>query len=163
MKIPFGKKVWCGNFYVLKRTRVLSKKEMKELRGELLPELGRAGLPYIEIGSLSQDWRIEFSAGTGAFARIDGVDVEEDDSGRLWYKGEAEKNISHFVVRCRAATSVVCAPEDVEGNMLVDSVILDSVGKMLDLAGRADSAPLPAGENKKALTRRKSMRKREKH
>lgn len=151
MKIPFGKKVRCGNFYVLKKTRVLSKKEMKELRGELLQNLGRAGLPYIEIGSLSRDWKIEFSAGTDAFARIDGAEVSEGDAGRLLYEGEAERNISHFMTRCWAATSVVCAPDDVEGNILVDGVILNSIGKILDLASKAGSAPLPARENDKVL------------
>lgn len=75
--MPFGKKLKCGNFLVLKYTKTLSKGDMKTLRStagipaDVQKHLQRGGLPYIKVEALSGIWAVEFCCNTQIFAVID--------------------------------------------------------------------------------------------
>jgi len=75
--LPFGKKVSVGNFYFVKITRALSKKELRELRDaqgipeEIRKSLGRGGLPFIVINTVGGGWSLCFVAGSVMFNYIE--------------------------------------------------------------------------------------------
>lgn len=77
MTMPFGKKLKCGNFLVLKYTKTLSKADMKTLRNvagipaDIQKHLQRGGLPFIKVETLSGIWGVEFCCNTQMFMVID--------------------------------------------------------------------------------------------
>jgi hypothetical protein len=74
-RLPFGRKVRCGNFTVLKYTRTLSRSEMKELRDDLPRDMARgltrSGVPYIRVEAISGIWSVQFACNTQVFNAID--------------------------------------------------------------------------------------------
>lgn len=70
-----------GNFYIVKRNKCLSKQQLAQLRKnnglpeEVKKDLKRAGLPYIKISSVSENWCMEISCNMDMFKFIDGQDV----------------------------------------------------------------------------------------
>jgi hypothetical protein len=99
-RMPFGKRLKCGNFLVLKYTRTLSKGEMKTLRDTMgIPQdmrkyLHRGGLPYIRVEALTGIWAIEFCCNTQMFMTIDqllpvAIDAANNDE-------EAETTVADF-------------------------------------------------------------------
>ena len=95
MKLPFGKKVMLGSFYVLKHSRSLSAKEAKALRNaeglppEIIKALDRRSLPYIKVSSVSESWSVEFVAGMCMYDAIDVFVVATAGAGIYTYYGEA--------------------------------------------------------------------------
>lgn len=75
--LPFGKQIQVGNYTVLKRTRVLTKAQLKQLRddsdipAELRSKLTRSGLPYIRVEDISRMWAVEFCCNTGVYVYVD--------------------------------------------------------------------------------------------
>lgn len=78
-RLPFGKKVKCGNFLVLKYTKALSKSDLKTLRNtvgipaDVQKHLQRGGLPFIKVEALSGIWGVEYCCNTQMFMVIDAV------------------------------------------------------------------------------------------
>ena len=76
-RLPFGKKVKCGNFLVLKRTKALGKGELKRMRNgigiplDVQKQLQRGGLPYIKVEALSGIWSVEYCCNTQMYMTID--------------------------------------------------------------------------------------------
>lgn len=87
--LPFGRKVQCGNFTVLKFTKALGKEQLRVLREQSgVPRekwriLPRRGIPFIKVSDLGDIWGVEFSCTTQMFAVIDqmlplALDAERD-------------------------------------------------------------------------------------
>lgn len=76
--LPFGKKLRCGNFFVEKVSRALSKSEAKALKKELLAKMPkgykgaqRASLPVIRCSDIAGVWRIEWGVSSAMFHVFD--------------------------------------------------------------------------------------------
>lgn len=75
--LPFGKRIYVGNFYFLKATRSLSKKQLAALRDEahitvdMRKGLSRAGVPYIIVSTVSETWQVRYGVGCEVFSFID--------------------------------------------------------------------------------------------
>lgn len=79
--IPFGVRLRCGNFYVQKFSRGLSRSEHSSLRkecsipkGERLP-LVRGTLPFIRLASISGSWRLEWACTMHMFSLLNSLEV----------------------------------------------------------------------------------------
>ena len=78
-RLPFGKKVKCCNFLVLKYTKTLSKSDLKTLRNtvgipaDVQKHLQRGGLPFIRVEALSGIWGVEYCCNTQMFMVIDNL------------------------------------------------------------------------------------------
>jgi hypothetical protein len=81
-KIPFGKKLRVGNFYVLKHTKSISGSELKRWRtakgipAEIQRTLGRGGLPYIKVSTIGENWSIELACTQHMYMVIDSQPTE---------------------------------------------------------------------------------------
>lgn len=72
MQLEHGKKARVGNYEVLKYSKSLSKKELKQLREGATDELPaavkeclqRSSLSYIKVSTISGSWSVEFVVGT---------------------------------------------------------------------------------------------------
>lgn len=77
--IPFGKKIRVGNFYVMKTTKVLSKKELSTMRKErgiteeVSKRLHRYGMPLITIGDIAGGWKISYAPTMSVYQFIDNL------------------------------------------------------------------------------------------
>lgn len=113
MKLPFGKRVMCGNFYVVKSTRSIGSKELKKLRKsegippEIQKHLHRGSLPYITISTVSDSWRIDFVVGMTMFDAINEIPVAMTNDGKYTYYGNAAKNLGNLINGWFAYTSTV--------------------------------------------------------
>lgn len=82
--IPYGRKIEVGNFYLLKRTKALSKSDLAKLRAEngvpadLKKQVSRQGLPYIVVSAKSGIWQIEYSYLTSVYHFIDNCKLNEN-------------------------------------------------------------------------------------
>ncbi len=82
--MDYGIKVYAGNFCMRKVRKALSKKEIDAVYSHL-PEksalrvsrkgLQRAGLPCIEVMTVSGSWKVTFAVGETMFAALDGLTV----------------------------------------------------------------------------------------
>ena len=81
--MDFGKKLYCGNFVVTKKSRSLSKHELKELRDkegireDVRKHLTRGSLPYICVETVGGGWKVEFGIGTTMFEAIDALGMAD--------------------------------------------------------------------------------------
>lgn len=86
-KLPFGKKIIVGNFYIVKITKTLSKREINALRDDLgIPKemrkhLHRSGLPYIVVSTMDEGWSVRFALGTTMYRFIEEEYGRFDDGG----------------------------------------------------------------------------------
>lgn len=77
--MDFGKKYRLGNYFMIKLSRSLGKKELKHLRDEKgIPKavqklLSRGSLPYIKVEAISGVWAVEWCAGTEMYNLFDGI------------------------------------------------------------------------------------------
>ena len=75
--LPFGRKLRVGNYWVLKYTRSINRKDLRALRDEagiprdVQKHLQRGGLPYIKVEAVSGIWSVEFMVGTSVYRMID--------------------------------------------------------------------------------------------
>lgn len=81
--MDFGKKYRVGNFEMIKVSRSLTKKEIKQLRDgmgipkDIQKHLTRGVLPYIKVRAISGMWSLEWSVGMVMFNIIDGADFTD--------------------------------------------------------------------------------------
>ncbi len=150
MELPFGKKVSCGNYYVLKHTRSLSGKELDRLRkAQGIPDglrkyLTRGTLPVITVSTVTDSWRIEFSAGLNVFEAIDKLPVAVDGDGHYTYYGESRNVLGNIINGWFAYTST-------SGD---DRYMADVIKAMQDYLARASEAggePLSEEESEKMM------------
>lgn len=111
--IDFGKKVYSGNFLIMKKVKTLSKKEMARLREmngtnkEICKKLSRSGLPYIRVETIGGDWAVEFMLGTTAYDAIEALDVKKDGRGDWRVTGVDGENSKLVFTSMYMDTSVV--------------------------------------------------------
>lgn len=79
--MKYGRKYQVGNFYMIKVTKTLPKREMSVIR-EWIPEeikrdMQRNGMPYIRVSTVSGSWGVEFGPLERMFSALDGAKEEE--------------------------------------------------------------------------------------
>ena len=159
MKLPFGKKVMLGSFYVLKHSRSLSAKEAKALRKaeglppEIIKALDRRSLPYIKVSSVSESWSVEFVAGMCMYDAIDEIDVAIDGEGIYTYYGEAYKTIGNIINGWMAYTSTV-------GDVEYQADVVKAMQAYLKRAAEKGKEPLTREESEKAVEEAASVEER---
>lgn len=149
MKLPFGKKVMCGNYYVLKHIRTLSRSEARKLRRDGLPAgvkryLENSGLPYITVGTVSQSWKVDFVAGFGPFAAIDEIPVAFDEDNNYTYYGDYYKALGNIISSWFCYTSTV-------GDEEYQKDIINAMTSYLDRNSEKEKEPLDELEDKKTI------------
>lgn len=150
MKLPFGKKVMLGGFYVLKHTKALTSSELKKLRkannipADVQKHLDRKSLPYITISTMSDSWRIEFVIGTGMYEAIDEIPVAVDSEGVYTYYGNARVNLGNIVNGWFAYTGTV-------GDEEYQAAVINAMQDYLKRASEKEKEPLSDEENEKVL------------
>lgn len=143
-KLPFGKKVMCGDFYVQKHTRALGSKELKKMRkAQGIPEdiqkhLSRGVLPYITIGTVTDSWKIQFVIGMTTYEAIDEIPVAVDGDGNYTYYGNGRINLGNIINGWFAYTSTV-------GDPLYQA---QTITAMQDYLDRMSHAPMTDDEKK---------------
>lgn len=135
MELEFGKKVRVGNFYILKHSKSLTKKEQKLLRSasgipaDVQAHLDRMSLPYIKVATVTESWCIEFVMGMAFFNALNSVNVVMDGEGNRQLYGVEAKNIEAMIVSMFADTSVVGDFEYQKGKQELLSEFLERASK----------------------------------
>lgn len=140
MSIPFGKKIQCGNYYIMKHSRSLSKSELKELRrkqgipADVQKHLQRASLPYIKVSTCTDSWSIEFVIGMKMFELLDSVHfVYDGDGSRLLY-GDEKNAYEHMFVQMVTDTTLIGDVEYRKGKMKLQKEYLERESERLNAA-----------------------------
>ncbi len=150
MKLPFEKKVLCGNYYVIKRNKRLSSKEAEKLRtlngipSEIQKTLARHSLPYISVGTVSGSWKIEFVAGMSMYNALDEIPVALGSDGLLTYYGDGYRMLGGIFNGWMAYTSTV-------GDAKYQDEVMKAMRDYVDRASVAGSGSLPSEDNAKIL------------
>ena len=111
--MDFGKKLYCGNFVVTKKSRSLSKQELKELRDkegireDVRKHLTRGSLPYICVETVGGGWKVEFGIGTTMFEAIDALGMVRDEKGDWRTHGTEGQNAEAIFTGMFVDTTVV--------------------------------------------------------
>lgn len=111
--MDFGIRVKVGNYQILKFSKSLSKKEVKELRDkervpfEVRQYLQRATLPFIKVSTLSGSWAVEFVIGTTMYNALDELHVVHDAEGNYQLMGNEKTNTEAIFVGMFADTTTV--------------------------------------------------------
>ena len=138
MELEFGKKVTCGNYYILKKSKSLSKKEMKSLRSasnipnDVAKHLQRGSLPYIKVSTLTESWSVEFVVGMTMYAFIDAVNVVTDADGNRQLYGEEKNTMEHIFVQMMADTTLVGDKEYRLGKLKLQKEFFERESKKLN-------------------------------
>lgn len=139
-----------GNFYVLKHTKALAKKDLRLLRkAQNIPlsvgkHLERGVLPYITIGTVTDSWRIEFAMGMTMYDAIDEVPVAMDSDGNLTYYGNGYQNLGNLINGWFAYTSTV-------GDVEYQGTVIKAMQDYLRRMGEKGKEPLPEEETEKIM------------
>lgn len=148
--LPFGKRVMCGNYYVLKTTRSLSGNEVKRLRqtehipDEMKKHLQRSSLPVITVGTVADSWRVVFLGGLTMFNAIDEIPVFRDGEGHYMYLGNALANLRSLFNFWACATSTV-------GDEEFQADVINATHRYLDRMSEKNKTPLAKEENEKIM------------
>lgn len=111
----YGVKVQVGNFCMQKKQVHLSKKEIRQYYCELPESPGlrdaqkdmqRAGLPYIEVSTISGSWKVMFAVSETMFHALDALTVVKEN-GRYMVGGPESGNIEALFVLMYANCSIV--------------------------------------------------------
>lgn len=141
--MEFGKKVRVGNFYMLKYSKSLSKKELSALRKlKDIPTgaremLSRGSLPYIKVSTVTDSWSVEFVVGMGMFNALDELEVVHDGDGVYQLYGTAEKNAHAMFVAMLADTTTI---GDTEYNIAKQKLLSEYVERASAARVASDSA-----------------------
>lgn len=111
--MEFGKKVYVGNYVMIKKMKTLSKADMKKLRAELKTNekgrrhLSRGGLPYIHIENVGGGWELSIGIGMTMFDALDELTVARDARGDLRVVGDEGRNAEAIVTGMFVDTTIV--------------------------------------------------------
>lgn len=137
--MDFGKKTKCGNFYILKYSKSLSKVELKKLRdasgipADAQKHLQRGALPYIKVATVSDSWAVEFVYGTTMFNAIDELPVSNLNEVR----DLAKRNAEALFVTMYADTSTIGDEEYRKAKVKIMEEYLDRASKAANEAADA--------------------------
>lgn len=138
MKLDFGVKVHVGNFYFLKYSKSLSKKELSVLRKalnipqEIQKHLQRGSLPYIKVSTVTNSWSVDFVCGTTMYEALDALNIVMDDDGVRQLYGVEAKNTQAIFVAMLADTTTVGDYEYQVAKQKLLTEYLDRAGKKLN-------------------------------
>lgn len=148
--LPFGKKLRCGNFFVEKVSRALSKQEAKSLKKEWLSKMPkgykgaqRASLPVIRCFDIGGVWRIEWGIASAMFHIFDNFDWDFFDGG-YFIKDET---CNRLLTMLFCDTTVLGDREYVEAR----------VKAMNDFVGRVKAPEVSDGEEQDTLEALKAL------
>ena len=133
--MEFGKKIFVGNFVLMKKTRALSKREMKALRDlEKIPEdkrkiLSRGTVPYIRVSDVGGGWSLEVNLEHTMFDALDALTIVRADDGRLTVPGIEGKNAEAVLTGMFVDTTIVGDMEYQKEKLRVMSAYLERVSK----------------------------------
>jgi hypothetical protein len=136
--MDFGKKTKCGNFYILKYSKSLSKAELKKLRdasgipADVQKHLQRGTLPYIKVATVSDSWAVEFVYGTTMFNAVDELPVANNE-----VTGIPGKNAEALFVTMYADTSTIGDEEYRKAKVKIMEEYLDRASKAANEAADA--------------------------
>lgn len=148
--MEFGKKIFVGNFVLMKKTRALSKREMKALRDlEKIPEdkrkiLSRGTVPYIRVSDVGGGWSLEVSLEHTMFDALDALTIVRAGLGRLTVPGIEGKNAEAILTGMFVDTTIVGDMEYQKEKIRVMSAYLDRATKERlerEAAERAEKEP----------------------
>lgn len=111
--MEFGKKVYCGNFIIEKKSRSLGKKELKALRDlngikpDVQKHLTRGSLPYMHIENVGGGWAVSIGMGMSMFEALDELSVARDEKGDWRVPGAEGKNAEAVLTGMFIDTTVV--------------------------------------------------------
>ncbi len=133
--MEFGKKIFVGNFVLMKKTRALSKREMKALRDlEKIPEdkrkiLSRGTVPYIRVSDVGGGWSLEVSLEHTMFDALDALTIVRAGLGRLTVPGIEGKNAEAVLTGMFVDTTIVGDMEYQKEKIRVMSAYLERATK----------------------------------
>ena len=133
--MEFGKKIFVGNFVLMKKTRALSKREMKALRDlEKIPEdkrkiLSRGTVPYIRVRDVGGGWSLEVSLEHTMFDALDALTIVRAGLGRLTVPGIEGKNAEAILTGMFVDTTIVGDMEYQKEKIRVMSAYLERATK----------------------------------
>lgn len=133
--MEFGKKIFVGNFVLMKKTRTLSKREMKALRDlEKIPEdkrkiLSRGTVPYIRVSDVGGGWSLEVSLEHTMFDALDALTIVRAGLGRLTVPGIEGKNAEAILTGMFVDTTIVGDMEYQKEKIRVMSAYLERVSR----------------------------------
>ncbi len=158
MEVEFGKKVKCGNFYILKHTKSLTKNEVKLLRSankvpaDVQKHLDRATLPYIKVATVTDSWSVDFVIGTSMYDAFNSLNVVVDGEGNRMLYGTEAKNAEATIVAMFADTTTVGDFEyQVEKQKLLTAYLERASKKMNEQADEGKSEEELAKESDDAV------------
>ncbi len=145
--MDYGKKIKCGNFYILKFAKSLSKAELKKLRdaagipADVQKHLQRGTLPYIKVATISDSWAVEYVYGTTMFNAIDELPVNEAMNTVVDVAG---RNAEALFVVMYADTSTI-------GDEEYRKAKIKLMEEYLDRASKAANEAADAGKSEEEL------------
>lgn len=146
--LPFGKRVKCGNYYVLKTMRALPGNELKKLRNnanipkDMQKHLQRSSLPCITVSTMVDSWKVSFMVGMTMFNAIDEIPVFHDSKGNYEYMGEQALNLANIINFWACFTSTV-------GDEEFQADCIKAMSRYLDRMSEKNKAPLSKEETEK--------------
>ena len=132
MELPFGKKISVGPFTVLKYSKSLSKKEVKELRDaaniptDVRKHLQRGSLPFIKVETVSGSWSVEWIIGQTMYDAINKIPLACDADGNPLYFGNGFKNL-HAIFNAMFADT--CTVGDFEYQQAKQKLLVDYLNR----------------------------------
>lgn len=139
--IPFGKKIKAGNFYIVKTSRSLSKKDIQVLRKQsgiplaMQKDLSRSKLTYIKVSTITENWAVEYAPGLSMFSALDNLTPEMKDGG-LTLTGAELANVSAMFALAYADTSIAGDADYVQAKTIA---LNDLMGRMMGKENEADT------------------------
>lgn len=157
--LPFGKRVKCGNYYVLKTARTLSRSELKRLRSNdkvpsyIKKHLQRGTLPCIKVSTVVDSWNVQFMVGMTMFNAIDEIPVFHDGDGNYEFLGEQALNLANLINFWACATSTV-------GDVEFQADVINAMHRYLDRMSEKNKKPLAGKDNESVLKEEENTERR---
>ncbi len=141
--LEYGHRVQCGNYYILKHNKSLSKAEVKKLRtaqgipADVQKHLQRASLPYIKVATITDSWSVEFVIGMKMYELLDDVHVVFDGEGNRLLYGEEKNTFEHIFVQMMTDTTLVGDKDYRLGKLRLQKEYLEREAKRINEANDA--------------------------
>ena len=139
MELPFGKKISVGPYTVLKYSKSLSKKEVKELRdaanipADIQKHIQRGSLPFIKVETVSGSWSVEWIIGQTMYDAINEIPLACDASGNPLYYGNGYKNLYAIF---NAMFTDTCTVGDFEYQVAKQNLMNEYLNRASSAAGK---------------------------